>query len=350
MYFPHSRISILLLLACFIGSIQAHAELPNYIRNYLIQYVDAKQVDFKLIDSGRSFVKAMDTERREEIALIGVVKMKASAEFYVSKYRNIVEFESGPGIRQSGLFSSPPQISDVASLTWEHDDLEKLRKCKRNDCGVRLPQGSVLEVRSAVRWSSKNAHDQADALLRQKIVSLVKAYKNKGNRALPVYLDKGDPIRVSDGINTLLRNSKFLNDYLPNVISYVRNYPFEKNANAEDLFYWQKGEFGLQPVIRVSHVTIFELDNTADFQYAIASKMLYANHYFRDALEVRLLVSDSCAGCGFYLIAINRSHADGMTGFKGLFVRPKTIKKSVSALEEWLTRTKVRIEKAFGKP
>jgi hypothetical protein len=349
MYIPYSRITIVLLLACLIGSIHAHAELPNYIRKYLIQHADARQTDFKSIDSGRSFARAIDTEKREEIALIGVVKMKASAEFYISKYRNIVEFESGPNIRQSGLFSSPPQISDVATLTWEHDDLTKLSSCKRNDCGFRLPQGSVLEVRPAVQWSSKNAHDQANALLRQKVLNLVSAYKNEGNHALPVYLDKGDPIRVNDGINTLLDNSKFLKDHFPSLISYVRNYPFEKNASAEDLFYWQKGEFGLQPVIRISHVTIFELDNAADFQYAIAAKMLYANHYFRDALEVRLLGPDSCAGCGFYLIAINRSHADGMMGFKGLFVRPTAIKKSVSALERWLIKTKTRIEKDFSK-
>ena len=345
----HSRIFILLSLICFFSSSPAHTELPNYIRDYLARQAGAKQSDFRTIDSGRSFVKAMDTAKREEIALLGVIKIKATPEFYISKYRNIVEFESGSAIFQSGLFSSPPRITDVASLSWESDDLKKLSNCKRNDCGIRLPQGTVMEARSAIGWGSKDAHDQADALLRQKTVDLVNTYKKEGNRALPVYLDKGAPIRVSEGTNTLLNNSRFLNQHVPFLISYVRNYPFENNPYAEDLFYWQKGEFGLQPVIRISHVTIFKLNNTADLEYAIASKMLFANHYFRDGLEVRLLVPDSCAGCGFYLIALDRSHVDGMTGLKGFFIRGTTIKRSVASLQKWLTRTKARIEKSFSK-
>lgn len=340
---------ILLLLLVSLPVSPASADLPPKVRKFLIQDLQLTEKQLKEIDAGQSFVKAMHTERRQEIALFGLIRIEATAEFFLSKFRNIVEFERGPNVLQSGIFSSPPQTSDVASLTWEPDDLQQLRECKRTGCGVRLPHGSLLKLQSSVNWSAKNANDQANELLRQRMIDLVQAYQIQGDRALPVYSKNGESIRVKDGFHLLLKNSRFVNLHVPELVSYLRNYPDEKNRNAEDLFYWQKGKFGLQPVIRVSHVVILRMEGDPGTSYAIASKMLYANHYFRDGLEVRLLLSDACAGCGFYLFVVNRSHADGMTGFKGLFVRGSTVKKSVASLEKWLTKIKVRMEKDFRR-
>ena len=60
-------------------------------------------------------------------------------------------------------------------------------------------------------------------------------------------------------------------------------FPMKKNSNAQDLFYWRKSDIGLQPVIHFSYIVIFKLNNPTQASYAIASKVLYANHYFRAA-------------------------------------------------------------------
>ena len=346
------RIAALLILLPVVSVLSvpdAEAYLPPDVREFLIQELHFTEKQVAAVEMGKGLVAIMKTEKREEIALFGLIRVEAPTEFFVSKFRNIVKFESGRNVLQSGVFRSPPERSDVASLTWEPDDLEQIRKCKRNDCGVRLPQGSVLDLKAKVNWSSRNAHRQANDLLRQRMGDLVKAYQSVGDRALPVYAKNGKFIRVKDGFHLLLRNSRLLNLQVPELISYLRDYPDEKNPGAEDLFYWQKGEFGLQPVIRISHVVILKMDRDPGTSYAIASKMLYANHYLRDGLEVRLLLSDSCAGCGFYLLVINRSHVDGMTGFKGWFVRGSTVKKSVASLEKWLSKIKMRMEKDFQR-
>ena len=344
------RIPILLLLLVSLPVSPASADLPPEVRKFLFRDLQLDEKQLKRIDAGQSFVTAMHTERREEIALFGLIRIEATTEFFLSKFRNIVEFEKGPNVLQSGIFNSTPQASDVAGLTWEPDDLQQIGECKRNDCGVRLPHGSLLTLQASVNWSAKNAYDQANELLRQRMIDLVTAYQTRGDRALPVYTKDGKSIRVKDGFHLLLKNSRFLKLHLPELVSYLRNYPYEKNPNAEDLFYWQKGKFGgLQPVIRASHVVILRMEGDPGTSYAIASKMLYANHYFRDGLEVRLLLSDACAGCGFYLLVVNRSHADGMTGFKGLFVRGSAVKKSVASLEKWLRRIKSRLEMDFRR-
>jgi hypothetical protein len=50
--------------------------------------------------------------------------------------------------------------------------------------------------------------------------------------------------------------------------------------NSTDFLYWQETEFGLKPTIRVSHVVIQERPELI----VVASKMLYASHYFWTAL------------------------------------------------------------------
>ena len=53
----------------------------------------------------------------------------------------------------------------------------------------------------------------------------------------------------------------------------------------------------------------------------IASKMLYASHYFWTALEERVLQTDPARGSGFWFVTVSRSRSDGLKGFIGRFVR-----------------------------
>ena len=53
--------------------------------------------------------------------------------------------------------------------------------------------------------------------------------------------------------------------------------------------------FGLKPTIRISHVTIQEGQEGT----VVASKMLYASHYFWTGLELRALLPDLTEGSRF---------------------------------------------------
>lgn len=58
--------------------------------------------------------------------------------------------------------------------------------------------------------------------------------------------------------------------------------------NGTSFLYWQETEFGLKPTIRINHLTIREAPDST----VVASKMLYASHYFWTALELRVLLPD----------------------------------------------------------
>ena len=75
----------------------------------------------------------------------------------------------------------------------------------------------------------------------------------------------------------------------------------------------------------------------------VVSKMLYANHYFRTGLEVRVLFPDATRG-GFWLVTVTSSRTDGLTGFTGLFVRRRVRSEARDGTATMLTNTKRRLE------
>jgi hypothetical protein len=60
----------------------------------------------------------------------------------------------------------------------------------------------------------------------------------------------------------------------------------------------------------------------------VASKMIYASHYFWAGLELRALVPDPSRGQGFWFVIVNRSRSDGLSGFTGIFV-PRRVRSEV---------------------
>jgi hypothetical protein len=79
---------------------------------------------------------------------------------------------------------------------------------------------------------------------------------------------------------------------------YLLEFPKTTLAAVTWFLYWQETEFGLKPTIRISHVVIRQGPDEA----TVASKMLYATHYFWTGLELRALLQDPSRGSGFWFV------------------------------------------------
>jgi len=121
---------------------------------------------------------------------------------------------------------------------------------------------------------------------------------------------------------------------------YLLEYPKYTLAGSKDFLYWQEAVFGLKPTARINHVVIAERPEGI----AIASKQLYATHYFWTALELRLLVRDPARGKGFWFVNVNRSRSDGLTGFVGRIIRGKVRGEARNGMEAVLKITKTNLE------
>ena len=131
-----------------------------------------------------------------------------------------------------------------------------------------------------------------------------------------------------------------LSQYLPDLKRYLLNYPEATLPNADSFIYWQEAKFGLKPTIRINHVAIQEGGDAM----VVASKLLYASHYFWTALELRVLVPDPSRGAGFWFVSVSRSRSDGLSGFTGHIIRGKVREAARAGQESALLATKKRLE------
>ncbi len=159
-------------------------------------------------------------------------------------------------------------------------------------------------------------------------------------------MDSDKISRVEEGLVKMVQNLPVLQQYVPEMAKYLLQFPRGKPASSEEFYYWQVADFGLKPVHRVTHVIIQKKPVQAGDGYLITSKMLYASHYFRSALELRFLVpvEGQDKKLSTYLVVLQRSYADGLTGFKGKLLRGTILSKSRTALERYLLSTKSRLE------
>ena len=330
----------------------------SFVDVLLSQRMQFSDDDLRTFDGGSAVIRSLDTPVREELAHVGAVFVDAPSGEFVERFRDIVQFESGPGIPQIARFSSPPRIEDLASLTLPPADVPTLRTCRPGDCELKLSADAMRRFRGDVDWSSSDAASQANQIAHEMIFDLVRAYQTEGNAALGHYDDKKKTLTVAEQFRALLDSSEATPVPVPELLAYLDDYPHGRLAGAEDLFYWTVVDFGLRPTIRVNHVTIYPLGgdasaaastSTSSVVYAIAIKQLYASHYFHTTLELRFLIDDHRRDRrGTSLISITRSRNDGMTGFKGLFVRPIVRKRSRDAVRNYLNLVKQQVERPIS--
>ena len=96
----------------------------------------------------------------------------------------------------------------------------------------------------------------------------------------------------------------------------------------------------------MNHVVMYGFGRENRVAVIIGSKMLYASHYFHTALELKCLVRDTAKpdAEGFYLMILNRSRSDGLTGLFGGIVRSKGQSESEKALASALESAREILE------
>ena len=281
--------------------------------------------------------------------MFGIVWIDAPIDFFVEKYKEIETFEAGSGVLQIKKLSEPPRLEDFESLTIPDEDFEALPKCKVGDCDVKASEANLERLQREVDWDAPDARERATRVVHDMVLSYIEAYRRGGNAELAVYRDKKRPNFIAEEFAGLLENSPYLPIYFPEFHEYLLNYPQAELPHSEDFFYWAKNDFGLKPIVRLNHVTIYRPPSDPYAGVAIASKQLYCSHYFHTALELRYLARDSARpdAKGFYFMNLNRSRSDGLTGFTGL-VLGRTIKnRTREGQQSFLERTKRKVESAY---
>lgn len=339
-----------LVLGIFAYPATQNEAMPPPLRSFLEKDMGLTAPEMQSVIAGRPVAKLLWTKTEDEVALFGVVRIHAAQELFIQKFRDIVAFESGKGVLGIGRFHSPATMSDVAALQIDQRDLKEIPQCKPGDCMLKLSDRAMESLRRQIDWNSPQAATQAQPVIRRAFVDYVANYQKIGDAALAVNFDRDKPQSIREDFRRLLQHSSHLYQYEPQLAGYLEKYPQARPLGTEDIFYWQKAEFGLKPVVRASHLVIHRRQQGSSVTYAIASKMLLASHYFRAALELKSVAPDGASpgGKSFYLICLNRSFVDGLTGVKGGLIRGTVKSRSRDSLARYLGGVKQKIEAASG--
>jgi len=324
------------LLVCFVATTGLAQTSITEFQKVLAEKSSFQETDFAALQANQPVVRLVPVSNKREIAVAGLVNIRAGADEFLRSYRDSMLRKSNGAILEIGSFGNQPTLADLESLTLETGDIEDLKDCVIGDCEVKLSAAMIDRFRREIDWNAPDYALKVTSLFKQMLSEYVSDYRTRGEAALIQYNDKRDQIDLAAEQRALSGASGYTNSLLAN-----------SNAGLqliEDVIVWSKIKFGLKPVIAVNHITIYKRDREVGPQVLIASKQIYASHYFNASLALTAFVTVPGATQGAYLVSENRSRADGLEGPFGKIKRGVVEKKALEGLKAILEHSQMTLE------
>jgi hypothetical protein len=316
---------------------------PTLVRH--LQGEGFSAADLAAIAEGTAVARGLPRPDRDEAGAIGVVRINLSPDAFMARFRDIVRFERGGGVDAVGRFSTPAVVADLDGYVLPAEDALDLEGCALDDCSVNLSAEQIQRF-LAVDRRGPGGRARLTVVARQALAEYVADYQRRGNEALAVYRDREHPIHLREASARLLRQSTELQRAAPAIATYLERYPSVRlPAGAEEFFYWSVMSFGMKPITRANHVVLLPVATDGLAGFVAASRTIYASHYFRDGLEVKHIVPVSPERSAFYLLSVNRSHSESLTGVKGLLLGGKIRSSARSGVERHVLHVKHQAER-----
>ena len=328
-------ITLALLSLAHTNSAFAQTSVADFQR-ILHEKAALETADFTALEQGQTIVKLAPITDKREVAVYGLVGLNSNADQFLQSYLDGMTRKNNKTILEIGRFGSAPAVADLQQLTVEPEDIEDLKQCVVGDCELKLSADMIERFRRDVDWQAPDYQIRAAALLKQMLVEYVGEYLKRGNEALIEYNDKRDEVRLAAENEALKTAPGYLNDLLRE--------PQPAMRLVEDAIVWSKIKFGLKPVLVINHIKVFRDAREYGPQVLVASKQIYANHYFNSSLALTGFVNVAGATPGAYLVYENRSRADGLQGTFSKFKRRMIENKSVDGLKSILEHTRLALD------
>jgi hypothetical protein len=313
-------------------------------RTFLTGSLLLTQGDLRSIDAGRVVSRTVPSEHPREVGTVGVVRIAIPPSFYVERLADIAAFKQDDRILQIGTFSRPPRVEDLSALTLDEADLRRLRDCRVHDCGVQFSAGVIERLGREVQWNAPDASARTHAIVREALVDYVQGYRHGAARAHLRYADEREPTDLRAEFLGLIDGGDAVWRHFPGLRRHLVEFPGAAPPGTEDVIYWSK-ETVRGPVVSVTHLAIAPAPHGSPADYAIASRQIYATHYFDASLGLTLLLRDRAAATpATYVAYVNRTRIDLFEGFLGSIARRVTAGRARTLVAEQLGRLQRRLE------
>ena len=303
---------------------------------------DASQL--AALEKGEVVTKVVKTEMvagndTAEVAVVGMVKVNATRQAFLDMARDVSSFRN-ESRRKIGLIHDPPQQADFAAVEIPQSDLSDLKSCKPGKCALKLAGPGLADLQQKVDWKSGNAAQQVNTFAGQRLFAAMTAYTQQGTAAFKGMEDKSTTIHIDEQFKALLGNAAGLIAVYPDLTAYLRDYPNAKLGGGSDVMFWALADFGLKPTVTMTHIVAYAPQGGEDA--VIASKQLYASHYFNGGLGLTTYAKDPN---GAYVVQVDRVRADSLGGAFGGVKRSKMGGAMEGAVKKFLEKTKTILSK-----
>lgn len=321
------------LLVCFAASTTlAQASMAEF-QQILREKSTFEDRDFAALRLNQPVVRLAPTSDKREVAVMGLVNINTTAEDFLRSYRDSMLQKSNAAILAIGRFGAEPALADLEGLSLEAKDIDDLKDCVAGDCQVKLSAPMIERFRNEIDWTAPDYQVRVTNLFKEMLVAYVKDYHARGEAALIEYSDKRDRVSLADEQRELSSAGGYVNSLLADTKSGLQL--------IQETLVWSKIKFGLKPVIAVNHVSIYKRNSDVGPQVLVASKQIYANHYFNAFHALTAFVNVPGAT---YLVYENRSRADGLEGPFGKIKRGVVEKKALEGLRGIIAQSKAGLE------
>jgi hypothetical protein len=301
------------------------------------------ETGFAALEQGQTVVRLLTTQDKREVAVCGLVSLQVPADVFLQSFREGMARKTNPAILEIGSLSSTPTLDDLKTLTIENRDLDDLKDCVVGDCRLKLSAAMIERFHKEVDLQAPDYRIQAAQLLKQMLLEYVRDYLARGDIALIEYNDKAKEVRLAEEQRALVTASGYVNDVLPKFPQSLKGFSTSELRLVENVIVWSKIKFGLKPVIAINHIMVYKRAEETGPQVLIASKQIYANHYFNSSLALTAFVNIPGANPGSYLFYENRSRADGLEGMFSKIKRGIVEDRAVDGLKAILESSKVNL-------
>lgn len=301
------------------------------------------ETGFAALEQGQTVVRLLPVQDKREVAVCGLVGLQVPADVFLQSFREGMARRTNPAILEIGTLGSTPSIDDLRTLTFEDRDLDDMKECVVGDCRLKLSAAMIERFHREVDLQAPDYRSQATQLLKQMLLEYVREYLARGDMALIAYNDKAQEVRVAAEQHALVTASNFVNDVIPKFPQALKGFSTSDLRLVENAIVWSKIKFGLKPVIAINHIMVYKRDEETGPQVLIASRQIYANHYFNSSVALTAFVKIPGVNPGSYLFYENRSLADGLEGAFSKIKRGIVEDKAIAGLKTILESSRVNL-------
>jgi hypothetical protein len=210
--------------------------------------------------------------------------------------------------------------------------------------------GAMASAPARLPHGDESSASRIDSLMREWLLGLVTDYHARGDTALPVYDDTRAGEQSASGFRQLLGEDASVFRDAPAFAGYLGGSPARTIPGATSTIFWTIDRRpGLKPILSVSQRSTFRGAGPGAPMF-IATKQLYASHYFDSWLDVEALVAAPSPEPGTYVVLVRRVRFDHLPS-RGLFdVRGRVVRQLRDALREELADTRQSVQAVYEGP